>query len=60
MDLPKTIFGKSSQSFSSKWYKEFPWLHDNLDKDTAFCYTCMSTEIKGLKKQYIIIKTKYL
>ena len=46
IDFPETLFGKSSRSFSSKWYKEFPWLH-NLDKDAAFCYACMSAEIKG-------------
>ena len=51
-DLPKTLFGKSSRSFSSKWHKEFPWLHYNLDKDAAFCSTCMSAEKKGLKTIY--------
>ena len=57
LDFPKNLFGKFSRSFSSKWYKEFPWLHDNLDKDAAFCYTSMSAEIKGLK---VIIKMKHL
>ena len=47
IDFPKTLFGKSNRSFSSKWYKEFPWLHYNLDKDVAFCSTCMSSETKG-------------
>ena len=46
-DFPKALFGKSSQFFSLKLYKEFPWLQDNLDKDAPFCYTCMSAEIKG-------------
>ena len=27
-------------------------LHYNLDKDAAFCYTCISAEIKGLKTIY--------
>ena len=48
IDFPKPL-GKSSGTFSSKWYKEFPCLHCNLDKDAAFCYTCMSAETKGLK-----------
>ena len=42
IDFPKILFGKSSRSFSLKWHKEFPWLHYNLDKDAASCYTCMS------------------
>ena len=46
IDFPNTLFGKSSQSFSLKWYQEFPWLHDNLDKDATFCCTCMAAEIK--------------
>ena len=45
-------FGKSSQSFSSKWYKEFRWLHYNLDNNAAFCINCISTKIKGLKTIY--------
>ena len=49
IDFPKALFGKSCRTFSSKWYKEFPCLHYNLDKDAAFCYTCMSAETKGLK-----------
>ena len=49
IDFIITLFGNSSRYFSSKWYKEFPWLHYNLDKDAAICYTCMSAEIKGLK-----------
>ena len=52
IDFSKTLFEKSSQSSSSKWYKELPWLHYNLDKDTAFCYTCMSAEKKRLKTIY--------
>ena len=27
-------------------------MHYNLDKDAAFCYTCMSAEIKRLKTIY--------
>ena len=27
-------------------------MHCYLDKDAAFCYTCMSAEIKGLKAIY--------
>ena len=27
-------------------------MHYNLDEDAAFCYTCMSAEIKGLKTLY--------
>ena len=48
----KTLSWKSSQSFSSKWYKEFLWLHYNQDKDAAYCCTCMSAEIKRLKTVY--------
>ena len=47
IDFPKILFGKSSRSFSLKWHKEFPWLHYNLDKDAASCYTCMSAAKKG-------------
>ena len=60
VDFPKTLFRKSSRSFSSKWYKEFLWLHYNLDKDAAFCYTCMSAEINELKLKQYIIKLKHL
>ena len=52
IEFPKTLFGKSSRSFSSEWYKKFPCLHYNLDKDAAFCYTCISAGIKGLKTIY--------
>ena len=50
--FPKILFGKSSRSLSSRWYKEFPELYYNLDKDAASCYTCISAEIKGLKTIY--------
>ena len=56
IDFPKILFGKSSWSLSSKWYKEFPELYYNLDKDTASCYTCISAEIIRDWKQYITIK----
>ena len=45
-DFPKTLFDKSNRSFSSK---EFPWLHYNPHKNAAFCYTCISANIKRLK-----------
>ena len=41
IDFPKISFGKSSRSFSSKWYMEFPWLHYNLYKEAVY----MSAEI---------------
>ena len=50
--FPKILFGKSSRSLSSRWYKKFPELYYNLDKDPASCYTCISAEIKGLKTIY--------
>ena len=42
IDFPKTLFGKSSRSFSSKWYKEFPWLHYNLDRCFFLLYMYVS------------------
>ena len=42
IDFPKTLFGKSSRSFSSKWYKEFPWLHYNLDRCCFLLYMYVS------------------
>ena len=47
--IPEKNQLKYSRSLSSKWYNEFPWLHYNLDKDVAFCYTSILAEIKGLK-----------
>ena len=52
IDIPNILFGKSSQSLSWKWYKEFPGLYYNLDKDAASFYTCISAEIKWLKTIY--------
>ena len=57
--FPKILFGKSSRSLSSRWYKEFPELYYNLDKYAASCYTCISAE-KRDSKQYIIIKMNHL
>ena len=37
---------------SSRWYKEFPQLYYNLDKDATSCYTCILAAMKGLKTIY--------
>ena len=46
-DFPKRKFGQEERSFKLCWYEFFPWLHYDLEKDVAFCATCVSQEKKG-------------
>ena len=27
--------------FQGNWYDKFPWLHNNIEQDAAFCYVYM-------------------
>lgn len=45
---PKRPFEKQSRSFQENWFKDFPWLHYNEKKDTAFCFICMNQKKKGI------------
>jgi len=40
MSFPKTVFGKQSRSFSSKYYKEYTWVEYSQNKDAIFCFYC--------------------
>jgi len=45
--FPKTGFGKQSRSFQSAWFRDYPWLHYDEKKDSAFCYICINQNEKG-------------
>lgn len=49
MVFPKTIFGKKERSFNASWFAKFPWIHYDIQKDSVFCYTCMTACTKGHK-----------
>ena len=44
--FPKRKFGVKGEerSFRAEWCQENDWLHYNVGKDAAFCYTCMKCE----------------
>ena len=31
---------KKTTSFHASWYRQFPWLEYDVEKDAAFCYCC--------------------
>lgn len=37
---PKTMFGKQSRSFQTKWYSDWSWLEYSVEKDSCFCFPC--------------------
>ena len=40
IQLPTSVFGKSSRSFQAKWYTDHKWLEYSKQKDAAFCFAC--------------------
>ena len=56
--LPKTFsfakrrFGTNTwneQSFKAEWCEDdkYPWLHYDIDSDSAFCHLCMTAVYEG-------------
>ena len=48
--FPKRRFGmKSERSFKAEWCEDgkFPWLHCDIDSDSAFCHLCMTAAHEG-------------
>ena len=41
------------RKFKSEWCSAFPWLHYSVEKDAAFCFTCMkrNTMIKNVRRE---------
>jgi hypothetical protein len=35
-----TQFGNQQRSFNCQWYKIYPWLEYNIQRDAAFCHIC--------------------
>ena len=44
--FPKRTFGKKNEerSFRAEWCEKYPWLHYNIESDSAFCHLCMTAE----------------
>lgn len=43
-EYPKRAFGISHvvfRSFQATWYDNYPWLHWDVKRERAFCYTCV-------------------
>ena len=45
--FPKRKFGCTERSFRPQWCDQFPWLHYNVEIDSAFCYLCMKASAEG-------------
>jgi hypothetical protein len=47
--FPKTLIGKKRERHcQSQWFKIFPWLHYDVEKDAVFCHFCTLHEDKLL------------
>ena len=48
--FPKRMFGQKKialRSFQSTWYKSWPWLQYDEEKDVVYCHTC----VRALKQK---------
>ena len=46
-NFPKKLYGKQYRSVQSTWFREYPWLHYDDQKDCLFCYVCSNQYLKG-------------
>lgn len=35
-----TVFGKQKRSFNAKYYNEFKWIENSIEKNAVFCFWC--------------------
>ena len=44
--FPKRKVGSKGEErmFRAEWCQQYPWLHYDVEQDTAFCYLCMTAE----------------
>ena len=45
----KRTFGKKNEerSFRAEWCEKYPWLHYNIESDSAFCHLCMTADYES-------------
>ena len=50
--FPKRKFGKGKdeRSFLPDWCDKYDWLHYDAEKDAAFCYLCMKTDLSSTRR----------
>jgi hypothetical protein len=48
-NFPKRTFGlkKEERSFRADWYEKYPWLHYDVNNDSAFCHLCVTADRQG-------------
>ena len=46
--LPKSVVGKQQRSCQHHWFKEFTWLHYDIETDSVLCFLCVRAEKKGM------------
>ena len=57
--FPSKKIGEKGRSCQYSWFKKWPWLHYDLNKDAVFCHPCNKAyNLKSiLEKQGILEKT---
>ena len=45
----KRTFDKKNEerSFRAEWCEKYPWLHYNIESDSAFCHLCMTADYES-------------
>ena len=46
--FPKTLFGNGERQCQPQWFKTFPWLQYDIEKDSVCCHFCTSHKDKLL------------
>ena len=47
ISFPKTKFSDCNRSFQKDWYHRFSWIHYDIEKDAAFCFSCIKALSMG-------------
>ena len=49
LNFPNLTFGKKNEerSYRAEWCEKYPWLHYNIERESAFCYLCMKEDHEG-------------
>ena len=53
ISFPKREFGKTNivkRSFQWQWFSKWKWLHYDIERDLAFCHTCVEAVKTGKVK----------
>ena len=45
--FPKTLSGKQQRSCQQKWFKDFSWLHYDIENNSVLCFLCNKAEKSG-------------